>query len=81
MTEIVRRVAAAGRATWRLVDVDSDPELVRRYGEQVPVLLINGRKAYKYRVGEEELRRRLGLEARRGARRAWRRLLGGKWSE
>ena len=27
---------------WEIVDVDSDPELSRRYGEVIPVLFVNG---------------------------------------
>jgi glutaredoxin len=41
------------------VDVDSSPELVERYGGEVPVLLINGRKAFKYRVTTKDLEERL----------------------
>jgi len=26
---------------WEIVDVDSDPELARRYGEVIPVLFVN----------------------------------------
>ncbi|HEY8517813.1 MAG TPA: glutaredoxin family protein [Candidatus Binatia bacterium] len=43
----------------RIVDVDSDPELVQRYGHEVPVVEIDGRKAFKYRVTSRELLRRL----------------------
>ncbi len=42
-----------------LVDVDGDPALARAYGLEVPVLTIDGRKAFKYRVDEAALRRRL----------------------
>jgi hypothetical protein len=41
------------------VDVDGDPDLKARFGTEVPVLFIGGRKAFKYRVGADELRRRL----------------------
>ena len=44
---------------WKEVDVDSDPELVRQFGEQVPVVFIDGKKAFKYRMGEREFLRRL----------------------
>ena len=44
------------------IDVDSSPELAARYGSEVPVLFINGRKAFKYRVTEKELERRLRAE-------------------
>ena len=42
-----------------VVDVDTDPELVRLYDQEVPVVAINGRKAFKYRVDPAALRDRL----------------------
>ena len=44
------------------VDVDGDPALVAAYGDQVPVLCVNGRKAFKYRVDAPALRARLARE-------------------
>jgi len=44
------------------VDVDTDPSLVRVYGDEVPVLCVNGRKAFKYRVDASALRARLARE-------------------
>jgi glutaredoxin len=41
------------------VDIDTDPDLVRLYGEEVPVVAIDGRKAFKYRVDPAALRERL----------------------
>jgi hypothetical protein len=32
------------------VDVDSDPELARRYGESIPILFVNGRLFAKIRL-------------------------------
>ena len=45
------------------IDISSDPDLLDRYGLEIPVLLINGKKTAKYRVSEKELRRM--LDARR----------------
>jgi glutaredoxin len=45
--------------TLTTIDVDTDPELVLRYGEEVPVVLVNGRKAFKFRVDPIALRDRL----------------------
>ena len=45
--------------TWREIDVDSDPEVRRRYTDEVPVVIINGRKAFKYRMNEREFLRKL----------------------
>ncbi len=41
------------------VDVDTDPALVEAYGLEVPVILVDGRKAFKYRVDAQSLRARL----------------------
>jgi glutaredoxin len=42
-----------------VVDIDSDPALVARFNDQVPVVFVHGRKAFKYRVDARELERRL----------------------
>ena len=42
-----------------IVDVDADPELVRRYGLNVPVLLLDGTVVCKHRLDVDELRRLL----------------------
>jgi hypothetical protein len=39
------------------VNVDADPALAARYGAEVPVLFIDGRKAVKFRTTEAALRR------------------------
>lgn len=43
----------------REVDVDTDSELAARFGEEVPVVLLNGRKVAKYRVDAEQFHRLL----------------------
>ena len=48
-----------GGFQWREVDVDSDADLRRQYNDQVPVVFINGRKAFKYRMDEQEFLRKL----------------------
>ncbi len=61
MKTLVARVASTtpGSVTVSEVDISTDPELDARYGLEIPVLTVNGRKAAKYRVTEEELRRLL----------------------
>ena len=44
---------------WQEVDVDSDEKLRRLYTDEVPVVFINGRKAFKYRMDEHEFLRKL----------------------
>ena len=42
-----------------VVDVDSDPELTRRYGLNVPVLLLDGTVVCRHRLDQDELQRLL----------------------
>jgi glutaredoxin len=44
---------------YRELDIDRDPELLRLYNEQVPVIAIDGHKAFKYRVSLDELLKKL----------------------
>jgi len=44
------------------VDVDADPALTAAHGDEVPVLFVNGRKAFKYRLDAAALRARLRRE-------------------
>ena len=66
MKPVVERVARASATpvTIEEVDISTDPELERLYGLEIPVLLIDGKKAAKIRVTEDELRR--ALQSRQG---------------
>jgi len=44
---------------WREIDIDCDRELQRLYNEEVPVVFIDGRKAFKYTLDEREFLRKL----------------------
>ena len=44
-------------------DIDRDPEWLRLYNEEVPVIAIDGVKAFKYRLTEAEFLKK--LKARR----------------
>ena len=57
--EQIRRAQSGTPFAFREVDIDLDPELRQRYNEEVPVIFINGKKAFKYRVDPGEFRRRL----------------------
>jgi glutaredoxin len=43
-----------------LVDVDRDPELVRRYGVRVPVVAVDDVELFEYEVPVDLLQARLG---------------------
>ena len=59
MKAIVARVGRAMPLAVEEIDISGDPALEARFGLEIPVLMIGGRKAAKYRVTEEELRRLL----------------------
>ncbi len=59
MKDLVERVAASIPLTLETIDISRDPALERVYGTEIPVLLVDGKKAAKYRVGEDQLRRLL----------------------
>jgi glutaredoxin len=41
------------------IDIDGDEELVRLYNDEVPVIAINRRKAFKYKVNMNEFLKKL----------------------
>jgi len=61
MKAVVNRVVRAigERASIDEVDISTDPALEALYGLEIPVLLIDGKKAAKYRVTEDALKRML----------------------
>ena len=62
MKKTVRQVAERFGHAIRELDVDTSAELQERYGNEVPILFVNGRKAFKYRVTAKELENRLEKE-------------------
>ncbi len=56
---------ARRRAAFELeeIDIDTDPELQRLYNDEVPVIAIGGRKAFKYRLTEAEFLKKLRARA------------------
>jgi len=59
MKAVVLRLSESIPLAVENIDISTDPDLDRRYGLEIPVLVIDGRKAAKYRVTEESLRRML----------------------
>jgi thioredoxin-like negative regulator of GroEL len=65
MREEVDALLDSQAREWEVVDVDQDPELARRYGEEIPILFVNGRLFAKVRLprlaSRLRLRRAAGL--------------------
>ena len=60
--EAKKEMLAAGCAdayTLEEVNVDSDPALKERYGWEIPVIYINGIKAFKYHLTAAEFKQKL----------------------
>src|SRR6266568_213699 len=56
---VIERVRQRVPFSVQIVNVETDPELEKTYGEQIPVVFINGKKAFKYHVDEAELEKRV----------------------
>jgi len=55
--ETLTQIQGEADFQWREVDIDADPQLRQKYTDEVPVVFIDGRKAFKYRMdGREFLR-------------------------
>ena len=44
---------------YREIDIDQDPELRQKYNDEVPVIFIHGKKAFKYRIDVKQFVKRL----------------------
>jgi len=69
MLPVRRRQASAGRGPrprafeFEEIDIDRHPEWLPLYNEEVPVIAIDGRKAFKYRVSMDEFLKKLAARA------------------
>ena len=55
MKAVVRRVTREMSVSFSEVDISTDPVLEEQYGLEIPVLMVNGKKAAKYRVRDDDL--------------------------
>lgn len=53
--EVLDRVGKTVAFELDMVDISPDPELVERYGTQIPVLCIDGEQVFRYRIHEKKL--------------------------
>jgi len=67
MKAVVQRVVRTQQAPFQIeeIDISTDPELEARYGLEIPVLLVDGRKVAKYRIDEQALKRIVAEKAGR----------------
>ena len=59
MKAVVARAIHGREITLEEIDISGDPGLLERYALEIPVLMIDGKKAAKFRITEAELRHKL----------------------
>lgn len=64
MKAVIRRVSEQISLELQEIDIDTDAALCAEYNDEVPVLFIDGRKAFKYRATVAELTRKLNQKRR-----------------
>jgi len=57
--ESLDKLSRRGGFIWREIDVDSDVELRRQFNDEVPVVFIDGYKAFKYHMNEQDFLRKI----------------------
>jgi glutaredoxin len=57
--DVIDRVRERHAFAVRVINIEEDPELESVYGTEIPVVFINGNKAFKYRVDEGELEKKV----------------------
>jgi glutaredoxin len=59
-TVVLRTIQDRPGITVEEIDISRDPSLLAQYELEIPVLMVDGKKAAKYRITAEDLARRIG---------------------
>lgn len=57
--ETLLKLEGKANFRWKEVDIDADPELRQKYNDEVPVVFIDGHKAFKYHMNKDQFLRAL----------------------
>ena len=60
----IERAGCSDLYDFEEIDILTDPDLQRRYGTEIPVVLINGTHAFKYRLTAGDFRRAIQKQHR-----------------
>ena len=55
----IQAAGCEGQYTLEEVNIESDPELLRRYRFEIPVITLDGVEAFRHRLSSEEFREAL----------------------
>ena len=61
--EVLAQARRRADFEYQELDIDRDPQLLRLYNDEVPVIAINGIKAFKYRVAMNEFLKKLAARS------------------
>jgi len=56
---LLRELAFSHRFEWREINILGEPATYEKFKDEIPVVFIDGKKAFKYRIDEKEFVRRL----------------------
>lgn len=54
--EVLDRVRASFPFELEKIDISASPELLQEFGLKIPVIFVDGKRAFNYRVNENKLR-------------------------
>ena len=61
--QVIQAARAGAEFDYQEIDIDTDPDLLRLYHDEVPVIAINRVKAFKYRVHLNDFLKKLEARA------------------
>ena len=62
--EVINKVQKSSQFSFQVeeIDITTDALIYERFKEEIPVIFVNGKKAFKYRVAAEALKKKLARE-------------------
>jgi len=59
--EQLRKLQRSHPFNWHEINILEDPEVLEKFKDEIPVVFVNGRKAFKYRLDEKKFLKRLRI--------------------
>lgn len=59
METTIKKISGKTSVDLKIVDISNNETLETQYGQEIPVLFIDGRKVAKYKISEQELQEAL----------------------
>jgi len=64
METTIKKISGKTSVDLEIVDISNNATLETQYGQEIPVLFINGRQVAKYKISEQELQEALTANCR-----------------